>query len=218
MSRIIGHFAVLRAPSSELPFAMSDGEIFNYPTRRIHQILRRPTIVCSGQWHMLCQISGYYHMKIPKIWLFVDSPKGSFVLIHPRSRRGRRRSRPPGCGPNSSLCVPKLTVTPRARFSVGASYQLYCSPFTCFSSHSRVSRKSTVIFQTHFQHISHYLTNRSTDLSKSGVRILYRAWTSLSFEIKIKEFNNSENGNNMQIDKTPSMPKRRASPIPVGLA
>ncbi|GBP51336.1 Actin-binding protein IPP [Eumeta japonica] len=38
-------------------------------TRRIHQTLRRPTIISSGQWRMLCQSSGSHHMKISKNWI-----------------------------------------------------------------------------------------------------------------------------------------------------
>ncbi|GBP75615.1 Mariner Mos1 transposase [Eumeta japonica] len=39
--------------------------------KTVIRTLRRPTIIRSGQWHMLCQGSGLHHIKIPKNW--VDS-------------------------------------------------------------------------------------------------------------------------------------------------
>ena len=46
-----------------------------YPTRRIPQILRRPIITCSGEWHMVWLISSSAHMKTSKNGLIRGWPQ-----------------------------------------------------------------------------------------------------------------------------------------------
>ncbi|GBP77258.1 U3 small nucleolar RNA-interacting protein 2 [Eumeta japonica] len=53
-----------------------------YPNCRIHQILRCPTIICSGQWHMLCQSKQFISCEDTKNWvdLWIASKNKFFRL------------------------------------------------------------------------------------------------------------------------------------------